>query len=134
MSFYIGVIIIHTLPEEATRPNLMLGYNEEVLGLPESDIVYSPTYKRVHLHDPSKNRSCHLQTKTLELFRCFSGFLLSFVLFLSLVYLSRYIIFFMARCFVWYANVAFFSILMTCSCCYIFKNSFASLKAASNYV
>lgn len=54
--------------------------------------------------------------------------------FISLVNLSRYIIFFMARCFVWYANVAFLSILMTCSCCYIFKNSFASLKAASNYV
>lgn len=42
--------------------------------------------------------------------------------------------FFMARYFVWYANVAFFSILMTCPCCFIFKKSFTSLKAASNYV
>lgn len=103
----------------------MLGYNEEVLGLPESDIVYSPTYKRVHLHDPSKNRSCHLMFFRFPFIICF----------VFIVGLSQSIYtFFMARCFVWYANVAFFSILMTCACCYIFKNSFASLKAASNYV
>lgn len=96
----------------------------------------SSVYPRVILciHRLTRGYTCTIHQKIARVTWCFSGFLLSFVLFLSLVYLSRYIIFFMARCFVWYANVAFFSILMTCSCCYIFKNSFASLKAASNYV
>lgn len=105
----------------------------------------SSVYPRVILciHRLTRGYTCTIHQKIARVtcrrrhsnfFDVFSGFLSSFVLFLSLVYLSRYIIFFMARCFVWYANVAFFSILMTCSCCYIFKNSFASLKAASNYV